>query len=224
MQLSNEAVLKIEKTLSIPRLSKYENFYKNSGLSYTKQDVLMLYERNLVISNKFFYLLNYFEIVLRNAVVEAIEISFNSSPTNSWHLNVGFIQSLSNRGRHSHRRMFNDVAQDFPNAPSKIIPELKFVFWQKMLLTNYDQRIWQGCFTQIFPNALTEDRQTFYDWVNQLRDLRNRIAHHEPIIFNRILEDDLKNLMLFIHCRCEHTYSLLEPFALDLEQMLISGK
>ena len=78
MQLSNEAVLKIEKTLSIPRLSKYENFYKNSGLSYTKQDVLMLYERNLVISNKFFYLLNYFEIVLRNAVVEAIEISFNS--------------------------------------------------------------------------------------------------------------------------------------------------
>ncbi|HFG4490182.1 TPA: CAAX protease, partial [Acinetobacter baumannii] len=54
MELSNDAVLKIEQTLSIPRLSKYENFYKDKGEPYEKSDVLILYERNLLISNKFF--------------------------------------------------------------------------------------------------------------------------------------------------------------------------
>ena len=45
MELSNDAVLKIEQALSIPRLSKYENFYKDKGEPYEKSDVLMLYER-----------------------------------------------------------------------------------------------------------------------------------------------------------------------------------
>ena len=31
-----------------------------------------------------------------------------------------------------------------------MIPELKFVFWQKMLMANYEERIWQGCFNSIF--------------------------------------------------------------------------
>lgn len=220
MVLSNEVVTKIEKTLSIPRLSRYENFYKNSYQSYTKNDVLKLYERNLVISNKFFYLLNYFEIVLRNAVVEAIEIAFKCNATNSWHQNTAFIRSLSTKGRHSPRSMFDEVQRKFPYSPSKMIPEFKFVFWQKMLMSNYENRIWKGCLIQVFPNIQTESRQTFYDWIDQLRELRNRIAHHEPIIFNRLLEEDLKALMIFIYCRCEHTYNLLEPFALELENLI----
>ena len=71
---------------------------KIKGEPYEKSDVLMLYERNLIISNKFFYLLNYFEVVLRNAVVQAIEISFRCNETNSWHENEAFIRSLSRRG------------------------------------------------------------------------------------------------------------------------------
>ncbi len=186
MELSNDAVLKIEQALSIPRLSKYENFYKDKGEPYEKSDVLMLYERNLIISNKFFYLLNYFEVVLRNAVVQAIEISFRCNETNSWHENEAFIRSLSRRGRYSPKSMFDSAKEKFPDSPSKMIPELKFVFWQKMLMANYEERIWQGCFNSIFPNATVENRQIFYDWTDQLRELRNRIAHHEPIILTVI--------------------------------------
>jgi len=220
VELSNDAVLKIEQTLSIPRLSKYENFYKDKGESYEKSDVLMLYERNLIISNKFFYLLNYFEVVLRNAVVQAIEISFRCNETNSWHANEAFIRSLSRRGRHSPKSMFDSAKEKFPDSPSKMIPELKFVFWQKMLMANYEERIWQGCFNSIFPNATVENRQIFYDWTDQLRELRNRIAHHEPIIFNRDLENDLEVLTKFIYCRCINTYDFIEQSALDLKEYL----
>lgn len=220
MELSNDAVLKIEQTLSIPRLSKYENFYKDKGEPYEKSDVLMLYERNLIISNKFFYLLNYFEVVLRNAVVQAIEISFRCNETNSWHENEAFIRSLSRRGRHSPKSMFDSAKEKFPDSPSKMIPELKFVFWQKMLMANYEERIWQGCFSSVFPNATVENRQIFYDWTNQLRELRNRIAHHEPIIFNRDLENDLEVLTKFIYCRCINTYDFIEQSALDLKEYL----
>ena len=220
MELSNDAVLKIEQALSIPRLSKYENFYKDKGEPYEKSDVLMLYERNLIISNKFFYLLNYFEVVLRNAVVQAIEISFRCNETNSWHENEAFIRSLSRRGRHSPKSMFDSAKEKFPDSPSKMIPELKFVFWQKMLMANYEERIWQGCFNSIFPNATVENRQIFYDWTDQLRELRNRIAHHEPIIFNRNLENDLEVLTKFIYCRCINTYDFIEQSALDLKEYL----
>lgn len=220
MELSNDAVLKIEQALSIPRLSKYENFYKDKGEPYEKSDVLMLYERNLIISNKFFYLLNYFEVVLRNAVVQAIEISFRCNETNSWHENEAFIRSLSRRGRYSLKSMFDSVKEKFPDSPSKMIPELKFVFWQKMLMANYEERIWQGCFNSIFPNATVENRQIFYDWTDQLRELRNRIAHHEPIIFNRNLENDLEVLTKFIYCRCINTYDFIEQSALDLKEYL----
>lgn len=220
MELSNDAVLKIEQTLSIPRLSKYENFYKDKGEPYEKSDVLILYERNLLISNKFFYLLNYFEVVLRNAVVQAIEISFRCNETNSWHENEAFIRSLSRRGRHSPKSMFDSAKEKFPDSPSKMIPELKFVFWQKMLMANYEERIWQGCFNSIFPNATVENRQIFYDWTDQLRELRNRIAHHEPIIFNRNLENDLEVLTKFIYCRCINTYDFIEQSALDLKEYL----
>ena len=220
MELSNDVVLKIEQTLSIPRLSKYENFYKDKGEPYEKSDVLMLYERNLIISNKFFYLLNYFEVVLRNAVIQAIEISFRCNETNSWHENEAFIRSLSRRGRYSPKSMFDSAKEKFPDSPSKMIPELKFVFWQKMLMANYEERIWQGCFNSIFPNATVENRQIFYDWTDQLRELRNRIAHHEPIIFNRNLENDLEVLTKFIYCRCINTYDFIEQSALDLKEYL----
>ena len=220
MELSNDAVLKIEQTLSIPRLSKYENFYKDKGEPYEKSDVLILYERNLLISNKFFYLLNYFEVILRNAVVQAIEISFRCNETNSWHENEAFIRSISRRGRHSPKSMFDSAKEKFPDSPSKMIPELKFVFWQKMLMANYEERIWQGCFNSIFPNATVENRQIFYDWTDQLRELRNRIAHHEPIIFNRNLENDLEVLTKFIYCRCINTYDFIEQSALDLKEYL----
>ena len=46
--------------------------------------------------------------------------------------------------------MFDSAKEKFPDSPSKMIPELKFVFWQKMLMANYEERIWQGCFNSIF--------------------------------------------------------------------------
>ncbi len=86
------------------------------------------------------------------------------------------------------------LKREFPDSPSKMIPELKFVFWQKMLMANYEETYLAGMFNSIFPNATVENRQIFYDWTDQLRELRNRIAHHEPIIFNRNLENDLEVL------------------------------
>ena len=44
------------------------------------------------------------------------------------------------------------------------------------------------------------------------------IAHHEPIIFNRNLENDLEVLTKFIYCRCINTYDFIEQSALDLKK------
>ncbi|MCM4747209.1 hypothetical protein MMO55_27780, partial [Escherichia coli] len=47
-------------------------------------------------------------------------------------------------------------------------------------------------------------RQNLYNDLETVRKLRNRIAHHEPIL-NRNLEDDFATIKRIIAYRCQHS-------------------
>ncbi|HET7230924.1 MAG TPA: hypothetical protein VFJ16_13020 [Longimicrobium sp.] len=52
-----------------------------------------------------------------------------------------------------------------------------------MLTSRYDQRIWQHEFGRTFPCAPPQvNRATVHRCAESLRLLRNRIAHHEPLL------------------------------------------
>jgi hypothetical protein len=95
------------------------------------------------------------------------------------------------------------------HATGKVIADLKFVFWEKMLTNRYDQRIWNGQLLKVFPNLNPSDpinisRIKIYSDLEKIRKLRNRIAHHEPI-FNRNLNNDLSIITELIGVRCLDT-------------------
>ena len=76
----------------------------------------------------------------------------------------------------------------------KIVAELKFVFWEKMLTHGHDGAIWNAHFRTVFPN--TDNAKTVqllrlegHDSLSKIRDFRNRIAHHEPIFRRNIQEE-----------------------------------
>ncbi|MGA4642821.1 hypothetical protein ACPA1J_24075, partial [Stutzerimonas stutzeri] len=75
----------------------------------------------------------------------------------------------------------------------KVIPELKFVFWEQMLSSRYDVAIWDPLLTTVFPNVPTAAgtsvaaRGLARD-VSVVRSIRNRVAHHEPIFSQNITE------------------------------------
>jgi len=91
----------------------------------------------------------------------------------------------------------------------KVIPELKFVFWQKMFTGRYDTRIWDQHLRRVLPNLdpgkpVATLRQAIYGDLERVRLLRNRIAHHEPI-FARALADDYQTVLMLVAYRCTVT-------------------
>ena len=50
--------------------------------------------------------------------------------------------------------------------------------------------------------TIAECRAEIYDELDQMRNLRNRIAHHEPI-FTRNLHNDLARIHTLIELRCK---------------------
>ena len=78
-----------------------------------------------------------------------------------------------------------------------------------MFTSRYDSRLWNPHLIQEFPNLtpttpINKLRRDIYNELEQIRKLRNRIAHHEPI-FNRNLIDDFQNITDLINSRCKIT-------------------
>jgi hypothetical protein len=70
----------------------------------------------------------------------------------------------------------------------RIIAELNWGFWTGILAKRYEQ-LWRSHLRKVFiaPGPLTRDK--IYVPLDDLRRLRNRIAHHEPILNRNIAAD-----------------------------------
>ncbi|WP_392714259.1 hypothetical protein [Rhizobium ruizarguesonis] len=63
---------------------------------------------------------------------------------------------------------------------------MKFVFWERMFTLSHDKAIRNSQLMTVFPNAdpaktIQQLHSEGFDELQKIRDLRNRIAHHEPI-------------------------------------------
>ena len=61
-----------------------------------------------------------------------------------------------------------------------VVSELSFTFWVALFANVYDQTLWRTDLHRIF-TPRTKNRHGLHDSLDRLRNLRNRIAHHEPI-------------------------------------------
>lgn len=62
--------------------------------------------------------------------------------------------------------------------------ELTFGFWWSLTADNYDRRLWAPCLRFAFDGPVR--RRRLHSVLDELRRLRNRIAHHEPIHSRRL--------------------------------------
>ena len=68
----------------------------------------------------------------------------------------------------------------------KVIPELKMVFWEKMLTSRHDNDFWNNYLTAAFPHlpaghATVVHRNELREKFESVRDVRNRLGHHESV-------------------------------------------
>lgn len=166
---------------------------------------LALYAWNAQVAAALLAPLHICEVVVRNAVSDALEPIYGLN----WPWSSSFEQSLPAPGiGYSSRRDLQNVRK-FQTSTGKVIPELKFVFWQKMFTSRHDKRVWKIHLRRVFPNMapakpVSQLRVEIYDNLEEIRKLRNRIAHHEPI-FARNLPGDLQRIVGLIELRCRIT-------------------
>ncbi|WP_177420368.1 Abi family protein [endosymbiont of Lamellibrachia barhami] len=67
--------------------------------------------------------------------------------------------------------------------PGRIIAELNFGFWSSMLDKCYEQVLWPQLIKTAFPYMPRKirTRKVLSQQFHKIRQLRNRIFHHEPI-------------------------------------------
>lgn len=195
-----EELTRLTSTISAPRLGRYVRTCRDNTSA-----ALRLYQWNLEISVAFFLPLQMLEVTVRNAVAEAIEAAYGPNWTHS----RSFMLSLSapRKAFNARQHLLSIAARH--TVPSKVIADLNFIFWQKMLVRSLDSAFWNPHLRTVFPNAESDEsiqqlRTRLHDGLETLRILRNRIAHHEPI-FERDLHHDLRLIDSFIGYRCQHT-------------------
>lgn len=209
----------IERALSTPRFGRYlaEKGGNHAG-------ALALYDWNARVSAALMHPLHIFEVALRNGVAAAVEAEYGPG----WHLDPFFIGSLPQpKGPHYKPREDLRAATDrvkrellrlLPahstkpvRVPAgKVMAELKFMFWVSLLTARHDGKIWGAHLRAGFPGAPAAGpggvlpRRRLHDEAEAVRDIRNRIAHHEPI-FMRDLGAEYARILRVVRWRCRRT-------------------
>lgn len=188
----------IKVALSAARISTYE---AATTVVPPLVGALALYAWNSQVSAAMLSPLHMCEVVIRNAVSDAITEEYGDR----WPWNPAFVGSLPSAGKFNMRAHLL-VQRKGKSTTGKVIPELAFVFWEKMFTGRFDGQIWNHHLAHILPHLDSQwTTQMARGRVNKalgsIRTLRNRIAHHEPI-FTRILSDDFRLMETLIGYRC----------------------
>lgn len=197
--------LAIKQALSSQRLSTFE---VATTVLPRERGALALYAWNAQVSAAMLTPLHICEVVIRNAVSEALTRVYGAF----WPWSPAFIGSLPNSGKWKMRMHLANLGNAMPAATTttgKIIPEISFVFWEKMFTGRFDAQIWMPHLFSVLPNldatnTVQQARKKINQDLQTVRKLRNRIAHHEPILA-RNLNNDLTTLKELIGFRCSET-------------------
>jgi hypothetical protein len=144
---------------------------------------------------------------MRNAISEAISIRYGAD----WPLNAHFQNSLPSYDK----KILLDAIKKKYQGVDKLLPEIKFVWFENMFTQRHDGRIWGKSIAKIFPNAPVPYtfqglREMLKDACYTIRLFRNRCGHHEPIFNNIELINIYPLISSSINCRCNETFLWLD--------------
>ena len=167
-----------EKAFSPARLNKY---FLACGRDSAA--ALTLYRHNIKLCQKFYGVLNIFEVILRNAINEHYKAHF-SDP--DWIRNQ--LASGGMLANHPQRQTVQSIIGDLDNAgkytSDRIVSSVTLGFWTH-LFSRRPFALGGQTLLQIFP-ARTRGlgQRAIYNELQTIKGFRNRIAHHEPICFD----------------------------------------
>jgi hypothetical protein len=171
------------KYLSRPRYNRYL-----IATASNNDNAKKLYNANLRLAQSFHPILSQFEVVLRNSLNIVLSGYFTDP---DWIINQknGFMRHPSLGRSHFFLKTCVQKAENklaarsIPITTGKIISDQNFGFWLAFFLPHHYSLV-SGQPIHIFVNKpLIENRASIYSKLDDIKNLRNRVNHCEPLCF-----------------------------------------
>jgi hypothetical protein len=175
------------------------------------QTILDKYHLNIQLSEAMLPALSYLEVCLRNRLDQTIKIFFGSD----W-LITPHARLISLKDQTKIKEIYTRIKREKHTNPGHddILAQMTFGFWCTFFHKKYDPLIWhkKNALRNVFPNLARNNRKRSYveQRILLVKELRNRIAHHEPI-----LSKPIKILQSY-----QITIELLQAISLEAYNML----
>lgn len=179
----------LESAVSKPRAERYLRICKGN-----KAAAVDLYLFNIRHSQYFYPLLSMFEVVLRNSINTHYSKQLNDGDwlNSSIKQNGIFTNEVFRTGGFETKMQIQKAKRTLtkPYTHDRLVAGLSFGFWVQ-LFAKLQFRVAGQSLHKIFINRPPGTNQkSLFKSLCALRDFRNRIAHYEPICFNKKNEID----------------------------------
>jgi hypothetical protein len=164
----------LEHALSLERFGRYLQWAGDD-----RDRALELYALNTAVSESLYTPLQMLEVALRNRIHEVLADRYGDA----WLDAAGVLKGEAMRRQVGEARE-GLLRKKRVASPGRVVASLTLGFWTSFFGPDYDP-LWQRTLHRI---ARREDgkglrRKDFSGPLTEIRDLRNRVAHHEPIIY-----------------------------------------
>jgi hypothetical protein len=219
----------LKSAFTLPRLGK---FLLKGGYEFPRVMDWYLWNARLIKSLQ--YPMHIAEVILRNAIVEHLKM--HQAPA-EWAFDAAFLSKLASRSpatreslNKSKERLLREKMSptdfrskvksvpylDIPGfgliCTDDVVAKLPFEFWTGLLDKDFEAD-WHATLRVVFRNADgSVSRRDVWLLANDVRDLRNRMAHHEPI-FHLPIEDHYNGILRLIALRCRETKHWVQHFS-----------
>lgn len=199
----------LEMALSLERFGRYLDWANGD-----RDCAIELYTFNTLISESLYTPLQMLEVALRNRIHAVMTEAVNES----WFHERGLL--LGEWQPEQLAKAIQDIEESRKEpTPGRIVAALTFSFWTAMFGKDYET-LWQTTLHKIGrkQNGKGLRRKDFSGPLAQIRSLRNRIAHHEPVIMWNLPKryDDMMEMIGWLspaaatwcrgHCRFQLIY------------------
>jgi len=194
----------------------YRNTTKAETGTENDQEALKLYCWNSALSRSLYWPLHGFEICLRNAMADRIYDKYGDN----WY---DLLTTIKGGNPLATNEEADKVAKaklaltqiGEPHGHDSIVSSISLGFWEGLLKPEYAMNLWNGndMFQGLFQGNTRND---VFRNVNQIKRLRNGIAHHEPIFVHwpskqfRPLYQDFKKIIKVVRWISPDTASWIE--------------
>lgn len=207
-----------ENIISAERMRKY-----NIACDNDTKKAMTLYRYNLRLSQEMFTMVSCFEVALRNRIDALMKARWG----NNWLRDLilpggGFYgDHRVDKTRKIIEKAYSGLMRSGTYSHSKLLSEMEFGVW-KYMFSNVQYKLTGQLLLRVFPNkpissvSCRYDNTYIFSELDYINNLRNRIAHHEPICFNSSIRKDTS----YVRNRYARMILLFDWMGIDGEALL----